>query len=79
MSVSHETLFHKELCMFNCFFGYFGLNHHCNRKIKSVIKISSCLKDYKLCEKEVDRKEYISFRWKKMSSVMMSVVLVMIN
>ena len=60
--VSHEIIFHKELRMFNCFCNYSGLSHHCTRKIKDTIKITSCPEDCKFCEKEVDRKEYISSR-----------------
>lgn len=51
--------------MFNCFCGYFGLSHHCTRKIKGIIKITACPEDYKLCEKEVYIEEFISLRWKK--------------
>ena len=65
MSAKYEITFHKELSMFNCSCGFFGLSHHCTRKIKGTISIVSCPEDCKLCHKEADRKEYISLRWKK--------------
>ena len=37
MSDRHELTFHKALNTINCFCGYFGLNHHCTRKIKGSI------------------------------------------
>ena len=64
MSTVYELVYHKELNLSNCFCGYVGLFHHCTRKIRGFIKIASCPTNYKLCEKEVNRKEYSSFRWK---------------
>ena len=64
MSGSYRLVYHKELNMFNCFCGYMGLFHHCSRKIRGHIHIISCPTDCSLCEKEADRKEYNSFRWK---------------
>ena len=40
-----------------------GMSHHCTQKVKGTIKIFKCLDDCKVCEKEVDRKKYISIRW----------------
>ena len=40
-----------------------GLSQHCTRKIKGTTKIVYCPTDYKVCEKEADRKEYNSMRW----------------
>lgn len=79
MSAKYEITFHKELSMFNCSCGFFGLSHHCTRKIKGTISIVSCPEDCKLCHKEADRKEYISLRWKKTRTVMMCVVSTIIN
>ena len=58
-----ELAFHKELKLIKCFCRFMGLSHHCTRKIKGTIKIIRCPTDCKVCEKEVDRKEYNSARW----------------
>ena len=79
MCAKYELTYHKELNMFNCFSGDFGLYHHCTRKIKGTISIVSCPEGCKLCEKELDRKECIALRWKRMKTVMMCVVLVTIS
>ena len=63
MSTVYEIIFHKELNMIHCFCGFMGMYHHCTRKIKGTITISKCLDDCKVCEKDVDRKEYNSIRW----------------
>ena len=65
MCAKYELTYHKELNMFNCFCGDFGLYHHCTRKIKGTISIVSCPEGCKLSEKELDRKECIALRWKK--------------
>ena len=65
MCAKYELIHHKELNMFNCFCGYFGLFHHCTGKIKCTLSIVSCPEGCKLCEKELDRKEYNSLRWKR--------------
>ena len=64
MSTIYELMYHKELNMFNCFCGYMDLFDHWNRKIRGSINVVSCPTDCKLCEKEVEQKEYNSFRWK---------------
>lgn len=64
MSSKYELVYYKELNMFNCSCGYFGLFHHCTRKIRGTICIVSCETGCVLCEKEGDRKEYNAFRWK---------------
>ena len=64
MSTVCELVYHKELNLFNCFCGYMGLFHHCTRKIGGFIKTASCPTNCKLCEKEVNRKEYNSLQWK---------------
>ena len=64
MCAKYELIYHKELNMFNCFCRYFGLYHHCTRKIKGIFSIVSCPEGCKLCEKELDRKEYNALRWK---------------
>ena len=64
MCAKYELIYHKELNMFNCFCGYMSLFHHCTRKIRGSINVANCPSDYKLCEKESERKEYNSFRWK---------------
>ena len=64
MCAKYELIYHKELNMFNCFCGYSGLYHHCTRKIKGTLNIVSCPEVCKLCEKELDRKEYNASRWK---------------
>ena len=64
MCAKYELIYHKGLNMFNCFCRYFGLFHHCTRKIKGTLSIVSCPEGCKLCEKELDRKEYNSLRWK---------------
>ena len=58
-----EHVFHKELNMINCFCGFMGLSHHCTRKIKGTIKIINYPTDWKVSEKEVDRKKYNSAHW----------------
>ena len=67
MSSLYAILFHKELNMFNCFCGYFGLNHHCTQKIRGTINIAACPEDCSLCKKEAERKEYISLSSKHSS------------
>ena len=64
MYAKYGLVFHKELNMFNCFCRYFVSFHRCTRKIKGTISIVSCLDGCKLCEKELERKEYNSLRWK---------------
>ena len=49
MSSLYEIFFHKELSIFNCFCGYFGLNHHCTRKIRGTININAYPED---CERK---------------------------
>ena len=65
MCAKYELIYHKGLNMFNCFCRYFELFHHCTRKIKGTLSIVSCPEGCKLCEKELDRKEYNSLRWKR--------------
>ena len=64
MCAKYGLVYDKELNMFKCFCRYFGSFHHCTRKIKGTISIVSCLDGCKLCEKELERKEYNSLRWK---------------
>ena len=64
MCSKYELIYHKELNMFNWHCGYFGLFHYCTRKIKGTINIVSCPNGCSFCEKELERKEYNSFRWK---------------
>ena len=64
MCAKYELIYHKELNMFNCFCGYFGLLHRCTRKISGTLSIVSCPEGCKLCENESERKEYNSLRWK---------------
>ena len=59
-----KLFFHKELNMLHCFCGFMGNSHHCTRKMKGTLKISTCAEDCKVCEKEADRKEYNHNRWK---------------
>ena len=56
MCAKYELIYHKELNIFNCFCGYFGLLRHCARKIKRTLSIISCPEGCKLCKKELDRK-----------------------
>ena len=35
----------------------------CTRKIKGTLKTTKCPEDCKVCEKEIDRKEYNAIRW----------------
>ena len=64
MSTMYEIIYHKELNLFNCFCGYMDLFHHCTRKVRGFPNITSCPTGCKLYQKEADRKEYNSFRWK---------------
>ena len=61
---AYELVSHKELNMINCFCGFMDLSHHCTQKIKGTIKIIKCPTDCKVCEKEVDQKEYNLVRCK---------------
>ena len=56
MCAKYELAYRKELNMFNCYCGYFGLYYHCTRKIKGIISIASSSEVCKLCEKVFDRK-----------------------
>ena len=60
---AYELVSHKELNMINCFCGFMDLSHHCTQKIKGTIKIIKCPTDCKVCEKDVDQKEYNLVRW----------------
>ena len=64
MRAKYELIYHKELNMFNWHCAYFGLFHHCTRKINGTINIASCPNSCSFFEKELERKEYSSFRWK---------------
>ena len=59
MCAKYKLTYLEELNIFNCFWGYFELYHHCTRKVKGSISIASCPEGCKLCEKELDRKNIL--------------------
>ena len=55
----------KKINFITCICGNVGTYHACDHVIYGTITISSCPENCKVCQEEVDKREYYDYRWQK--------------
>ena len=53
---------HREINFITCVCSYLGTDHSCNHVINGNITIRPCLDDCKVCQEEVDKREYYDLK-----------------
>ena len=63
---SIQIIFHEKLKAIQCFSGFSGRNHQCEKTVNGKVTFCNCLEEYcSKCQGKIKRDEYNEERWSK--------------
>ena len=59
-----QIIFHEKLKAIQCFCGFIGRNHQCEKTVNGKVTFRNCLEEYcSKCQDKINRDEYNETRW----------------